>query len=24
LAKTVEIEIISKGLYQKMITSAGG
>lgn len=24
LAKTVEIEIISKGLYQKMVTSAGG
>jgi len=24
LAKTVEIEVISKGLYQKMITSAGG
>ena len=24
LAKTVEIEIISKGLYQKMITSASG
>ena len=24
LAKTVEIEIISSGLYQKMITSAGG
>lgn len=24
LAKTVEIEIISKGLYQKMISSAGG
>ena len=24
LLKTVEIEIISKGLYQKMITSAGG
>ena len=24
LAKTVEIEVISKGLYQKMVTSAGG
>jgi biopolymer transport protein ExbB len=24
LAKTVEIEVISSGLYQKMITSAGG
>jgi biopolymer transport protein ExbB len=24
LAKTVEIEIISSGLYQKMITSGGG
>ena len=24
LAKTVEIEVISTGLYQKMITSAGG
>jgi biopolymer transport protein ExbB len=24
LAKTVEIEVISKGLYQKMITSASG
>ena len=23
-SETVEIEIISKGLYQKMITSAGG
>ena len=24
LAKTVEIDVISKGLYQKMVTSAGG
>jgi biopolymer transport protein ExbB len=24
LAKTVEIEVISEGLYQKMVTSAGG
>ncbi len=24
LARTVEIEVISKGLYQKMVTSAGG